>query len=66
MRANQLKAKMALRDYKLKDMGDVLELSTSAISRRMSGEVPFSVAEINKIAEWLSLTDKEINFIFLK
>lgn len=66
MRANQLKAKMALRDYKLKDMGDVLELSTSAISRRMSGEVPFSVAEINKIAEWLSLTDKEINLIFLK
>lgn len=43
---------MASRGETHQDLGDVLGLSSSAISRRMSGEVEWCISEVKKVCEY--------------
>lgn len=56
-----LAAEMARNGHKTRDLAIVLEISESATSRRLRGETPFTITEINKI---LSFYDKDYNRLF--
>lgn len=49
--AEEVRAAMARRRITQAALGRILGLGQSAISRRLSGDVPFDVVEINRIAE---------------
>lgn len=38
------------------DLAEVLGLSQAAVSRRLNGEIPFDVTELEKVAERLGTT----------
>lgn len=65
MNRNLLKSKMALNGMQDKDLCDLLELSKSAVSRRLNGEISFSAAEIKIMQTRLKLSDREVHLIFL-
>lgn len=53
--ADQVRAEMARRRVKQKDLVSALEMAQPAVSRRMNGKVPFNVDELAKIAELLGV-----------
>ena len=64
MNKNTLKSHMAGLGITQGELAEALGLSKSAISRRLSGEVAFSVDEIKRIKKILKLTEKETYSIF--
>jgi transcriptional regulator with XRE-family HTH domain len=63
---NLLKSKMALHGDKLKELADVLNISVSAVSLKMSGVNNFNRTDIEKIIDHYNLTPDETNDIFFK
>lgn len=50
-----VRAEVARRDKRLQDAAEVLELSPSAFTRRLRGDVEFTVPEVRKLARWLGV-----------
>jgi len=42
------------------DLAKTLSISRAAVSRRMCGEVPFSVTDIHIIASWLKVSPSDL------
>lgn len=53
--ARQVRARMILSQVGQAEMAEALGLSQSAVSRRLTGEVPFDVTEIVAAAKLLSV-----------
>lgn len=53
--AANVRAELAARAMKQLVLVDLLGLTTSSVSRRLSGEVPFRDAEVVKIADHLGI-----------
>lgn len=50
-----LKAEFARHDKTQRDVAEVLGIAQAGVSRRMSGEVPWTVDELLKVAAWLNV-----------
>lgn len=59
-----LKQKMLEKSKSNKDIACQLEISRSAIQRKLSGESEFDRTEIKKLIEILDLNKDEVMFIF--
>lgn len=49
--AAEVRAELARAQIKIKDLAPELEMSVSTLQRRLSGEIPFDVEELTRIAE---------------
>lgn len=47
-----LRSEMAKYGHKIQTLSKLLDLSESSISRRFSGEIPWTIEEISKICEF--------------
>lgn len=50
-----VKAELARRGKTQRDLADLLGLSTQAISRRLTGRLPFDVDELSAVAAYLGM-----------
>lgn len=53
--AAEVRAEMARQNVPQRELGDVIGLSQGAAWRRLQGRVPFDVAELAAVAEWLKV-----------
>lgn len=53
--AGEVRAEMARQQINQQRVADALGFSRQALSRRITGEVPFDVAELEKIADLLGV-----------
>lgn len=53
--ASTVRAELARRDKTQADLAAVLHLSTAAVSRRLSGQVPWDLVELDATARFLGL-----------
>lgn len=53
--AGNVRAEMARRKRTAPQLQELLHLSRNSVYRRMNGEVPFDLAELDEVARWLSL-----------
>lgn len=49
--AAEVRAELARAQIKIKDLAPELEMSVSTLQRRLSGEIPFDVEELTRIAD---------------
>ena len=63
VRFSGLKAEMARRGETNKILADLLEISESSMSRRLSGEVNFSVGEVEALCNHYEKNAYELNLI---
>ena len=54
--AGNVRAEMARRKRTATDLVNVLHMSRNSVYRRMNGEVPFDLAELQLVAEWLGVS----------
>ena len=54
------------RGFSRKDVAKAIGLSYNALSKRITGYVEFDLNELRAIRKYLSLTNEEFGFIFLK
>lgn len=68
MNSNLLKSKMILKDVEnfVQAIADLLEISRTTASRKLSGEVPFTDNEMKLIKAAYDLTSEEVVHIFLE
>jgi len=59
-----LRIKMFSCSCTVKELSQVLGLSTAALYRRLNGKISFTISEMLKCVEHLGLTDEERNQIF--
>ena len=59
-----LKARMTLLGVSTKDLADAQDWSMSTAYRKINGEVAWSVPELKKVKELLSLDEDAMNAIF--
>lgn len=52
----EIRVRMLRTGTKQADLAEVLGLSQAAISRRLNGEIPFDVTELEKVADRLGTT----------
>ena len=64
MNVSELKAAMARKDISIPKLAELVEINKKTMYSRFSGETEFSLSEIKKIAEVLSLTNEDILIIF--
>jgi len=50
-----IRIELARRNLRAPALGDILDLASASVSRRMAGQTPFSVAELGRIAEAWSI-----------
>lgn len=64
---NEIKFKMKLveKGSSVKDIAEVLEISTQAVYKKLNGETNITVDDLRKIKARLDLTDEEVAEIFL-
>jgi len=65
MDMNKLKGKLTEKGKTYKDGAKLLGISTNAFSNKINNKSRFYVDEINKLAEWLELSNQEKIDIFL-
>lgn len=65
IRKNLLKAELAKNNYTYSDIAEWLGKSKTAVSRRLNGEVPIDIIEIDIICKKLNLTNKQGGEIFI-
>ena len=65
MNTNKLKRKLTEKGKTYKDGAKLLNISTNAFSNKINCKSRFYIDEINKLAEWLELTNDEKIDIFL-
>lgn len=53
--AGEVRAEMARQQISQQRVADVLKVSRQAFNRRITGDIPFDVAELEKIAEFLGV-----------
>jgi transcriptional regulator with XRE-family HTH domain len=56
----EIKVRMTRAGLKQADLAAVLGLSRAAVSRRLNGEIPFDVAELDLVAELLGTTSSAL------
>jgi len=54
--ARQIRGLMAEQRKKGRELAHLLGISQQSASRRMNGETPFNVDELEKIARWLNVS----------
>lgn len=65
IKKNLLKAELAKNNYSYADVASWLGKSKTAVSRRLNGEVPIDIVEIDIICKKLNLTNKQGGEIFV-
>lgn len=53
--AAEVRAELARQRKPQRQLGEVIGLSQTAAWRRLKGDIPFDVAELDKIADWLGV-----------
>jgi transcriptional regulator with XRE-family HTH domain len=53
--AAEIRAEMARRRMTQRELGEILDLPQSSISKRLQGQTPFNVAELEKVAAALNV-----------
>lgn len=53
--AGEVRAEMGRKRKSQADLAGALDITTATAGRRLSGEVPFDVIELMRIANWLSV-----------
>lgn len=53
--AGNVRAEMARRKRTATHLQELLHLSRNSVYRRMNGDVPFDLSELDQVARWLSL-----------
>lgn len=66
MDTQKLKGKMAERNVTQKDLAHILNVTENTFSYKLSGKSDFSLSEVRKISQRLSLTKDEMVTIFLR
>ena len=64
MKVNLLKSKMSLYGYNNKKLAEKLNITPSALSRKINGSSSFNVEEMRYIRKEYQLTDEEFIDIF--
>lgn len=59
--AAEVRAEMARQKKTGKDLSSTLGLTQSTTSRRLTGEVPFDMAEIFTVSDWLGIAVTELD-----
>lgn len=65
MNTLKLKGKIVEKNRTYSECAQALGISTTGFSNKMNGRSNFDVLEINKLVEYLNLTDREAIDIFL-
>lgn len=65
MNHRKLKAKLVELDKTYSDCSQAIGINLSTFSKKMNGESNFYIHEINRLAEYLQLTDEEKVVIFM-
>ena len=65
MELNKLKGKLIELKKTYEDCAKELGISTTAFSNKINGDSTFKLPEVNKLCEYLGLTDEEKVRIFL-
>lgn len=58
-----LAAEMARNGHKAKDLANIIGITESAMSRRLRGQTPFTITEIEKV---ISFYGKDYNQLFMQ
>jgi len=58
--ADVIRAEMASQTRTDEDLAGCLGLAGSSITRRLDGEVPFDLVEIERVAAWLGVAASEL------
>ncbi len=66
MDTQKLKGKMAEKNVTQKDLAHALNVTENTFSYKLSGKSDFSLSEVRKISQRLSLTKDEMVTIFLR
>lgn len=53
--AGAVRAEMARSQMTRQALGELLDMSPTAVQRRLTGEIPFDVVELDQISKWLDV-----------
>lgn len=58
--AAEVRAELARRKLSRRDLESILGLSQPSVARRVNGDTPFNLAELEQICEWLSINPGDL------